>query len=566
MPNRSKSGCEQAWANAYAKLFGADRRAGPYYCGAGLRRFQRHDRLARAPSRQSEYPVRRHQRRSLQDPRWRSDLGEVPHLQLQAGHDPGRGPPVPCDRLRRHRGRRRVQKPGRRSALAPAQRGIERARFLRQPIRLSSGPERNHLSRDDGGRVSHGRRRAHLGRADGGHEGSPYRRDAGDGSEGPARPLRRHNRRRLSQPRQRRVLAQGQPRPDPRGGAGRLACVGRQHARGGPRGLEHRVRRHDQRPVQDDESRRLVDADRAVPARSIHQQPGRPSDATRHPVCRRARRRAEKRGWRADLAGHERRAGDIEYPDARHESPRSPTPVRGHERQRLVSFNRRRRHVDSCTADGKHITAVSALSEHMPTILLVRHGETDWNRSGRIMGIRPVPLNQNGLTQSARLALQLTALPAPVLYSSPVVRARQTADILASTLHVPVIEEPGLSEIGVGEWEGRHWNEFDGDPARVNFYRLPQEARPPGGETLGEVQQRAIAAVERARARMKAGTAVLVTHADVIRTIVAHYLETDIQTMRHMQIGHASVTALEIAGSSGTLLCLNSLPDLGWLQ
>jgi broad specificity phosphatase PhoE len=199
-------------------------------------------------------------------------------------------------------------------------------------------------------------------------------------------------------------------------------------------------------------------------------------------------------------------------------------------------------------------------------VLLVRHGETDWNRSGRIMGSRPVPLNQNGLTQAARLALQLTALPAPVLYSSPVVRARQTADILASALHVPAIEEPGLSEIGVGVWEGRYWNEFDGDPARVDFYRLPQEARPPGGETLGEVQQRAVAAVERARSRMTAGSPVFVSHADVIRTIVAHYLETDLQTMRHMQIGHASVTALAVKGSSGTLLCLNSLPDLGWLK
>lgn len=202
----------------------------------------------------------------------------------------------------------------------------------------------------------------------------------------------------------------------------------------------------------------------------------------------------------------------------------------------------------------------------MPTILLVRHGETDWNRSGRIMGIRPVPLNQNGLTQAARLALQLTALPSPALYSSTVVRARQTADILASTLLVPVIEEPGLIELGVGEWEGRYWNEFDGNPARVNFYRLPQEARPPGGETLGEVQQRAVAAVERTLSRMKAGSAIFVSHADIIRTIVAHYLETDLQTMRHVQIGHASVTALTIKGSSGTLLCLNSLPDLGWLR
>jgi len=201
----------------------------------------------------------------------------------------------------------------------------------------------------------------------------------------------------------------------------------------------------------------------------------------------------------------------------------------------------------------------------MPTtILLIRHSETDWNLSGRIMGTRPVPLNQNGLTQAARLALELTALKSPALYSSPVARARQTADILASTLRLSVVEEPGLSEIGVGEWEGRYWNEFEGDPARINYYRLPEEARPPGGETLGEVQRRAVASVQRASDRAESHPAILVTHADVVKAIVAHYLEAPLQTMRHMRIGHASVTALAITGSSGTLLCLNSLPDLGW--
>ncbi len=208
----------------------------------------------------------------------------------------------------------------------------------------------------------------------------------------------------------------------------------------------------------------------------------------------------------------------------------------------------------------------ATLERGIPTILLVRHGETDWNRSGRIMGIRPVPLNQNGLTQAARLALQLTALTAPALYSSPVLRARQTADILSSALHVPVAEESGLIEIGIGDWEGRYWNEVEGDPARVNFYQLTEEARPPGGETLGEVQRRAVASMERIIRHIHDKTAVLVTHADVIRTIVAHYLEADLQTTRHMQIGHASVTALKIDGASGILLCLNSLPDPGWLR
>lgn len=202
----------------------------------------------------------------------------------------------------------------------------------------------------------------------------------------------------------------------------------------------------------------------------------------------------------------------------------------------------------------------------MPIILLVRHGQTDWNVSGRIMGARPVPLNQTGVTQVARLALQLAIVKNPALYSSPIRRARQTADILAATLHVPVREEPDLREIGTGEWEGRYWHELEDDPIRVNFYRLVEEARPPGGETLGEVQRRAVAAVERLIQATGGNPIVAVTHADVIRTIVAHYLNTDLQTVRHMQIGHASVTALALNGSSARLLCLNSLPDLDWLN
>ena len=222
--------------------------------------------------------------------------------------------------------------------------------------------------------------------------------------------------------------------------------------------------------------------------------------------------------------------------------------------------------MDEDAAGCKADTAAGTLGDPMATILLVRHGETDWNRSGRVMGTRPVPLNQNGLTQAARLAIQLTALKTPMLYSSPVARARQTADILSSTLHVPVVEEPGLAEIGVGEWEGRYWNEFEGDPARVNYYRLPEEARPPGGETLGEARRRAVASVQRAVESAGSGPAILVTHADIVKAIVAHYLEAPLQTMRHMQIGHASVTAFAIDDSSATLLCLNAQPDLAWLR
>ncbi|MBM4121075.1 MAG: histidine phosphatase family protein [Nitrospira sp.] len=200
----------------------------------------------------------------------------------------------------------------------------------------------------------------------------------------------------------------------------------------------------------------------------------------------------------------------------------------------------------------------------MTTIVLVRHGETDWNRSGQIMGERPVPLNRQGEIQATRLASLLKRRPVGAIYSSPVARTVQTAEILAQTLHVPVRTDPGLTEIGVGQWEGRFWKDLADELVRQNFYRNPLEARPPGGETLREVQTRAVAAVERASADA-AGPLLVVSHADVVRAILAHYLRFDLQTVRQLRIDHASLTVFQLNGTTADLLCLNYPPDLNSL-
>jgi len=197
----------------------------------------------------------------------------------------------------------------------------------------------------------------------------------------------------------------------------------------------------------------------------------------------------------------------------------------------------------------------------MPTLYLVRHGETDWNRSGQIMGERPVPLNPHGVAQAQRLAESLKGRPIEALYSSPVARALQTADILSSAIHLPVTVDRGLTEVCVGQWEGRYWKELTDEIIRQNFYARPQEARPPGGETLHEVQSRAVAAVDRAGAGVRAGSLIFVSHADVLRAILAHYLRIDLQTARQMRIDHASLTALDINGTVTDLLFLNLTPD-----
>jgi broad specificity phosphatase PhoE len=217
----------------------------------------------------------------------------------------------------------------------------------------------------------------------------------------------------------------------------------------------------------------------------------------------------------------------------------------------------------------------------MATIFLVRHGETDWNRSGQIMGARPVPLNQTGEAQARGLAQFLkrrsTQHDGPLgpvqpvlrfppfaeepchLLSSPVHRALQTAHVLGHALGLTVQTEAGLSEIGVGAWEGRYWDDLGDDPSRRQYYSHPSEARPPGGETFHEVQSRAIAVVNRILEQRARGTFILVSHADVIRSIIAHSLDLQPRQTRAMRIDHTSLTGISLSPGPPALLFLNYL-------
>src|SRR2546427_11955423 len=98
----------------------------------------------------------------------------------------------------------------------------------------------------------------------------------------------------------------------------------------------------------------------------------------------------------------------------------------------------------------------------MSTLFLVRHGETDWNRSGQIMGKRPVPLNRRGVAQAQRFAESLQGRPIEALYSSPVARALETPEILSSALHLLVTVVGGFTYVGGGHWEGRYRKDLTG--------------------------------------------------------------------------------------------------------
>ena len=122
----------------------------------------------------------------------------------------------------------------------------------------------------------------------------------------------------------------------------------------------------------------------------------------------------------------------------------------------------------------------------MALVILVRHGQTDENVNGRISGQGPVPLNARGQEQARLAAEVLAPLGITHLISSPLVRARQTAEFLAERLQKSIEEIPDLHEVGNGDWEGKTFNEMRTHPVAHQVFNDPINATFPNGESLLE--------------------------------------------------------------------------------
>jgi broad specificity phosphatase PhoE len=152
------------------------------------------------------------------------------------------------------------------------------------------------------------------------------------------------------------------------------------------------------------------------------------------------------------------------------------------------------------------------------TILVARHGETEWNREGRWQGWADPPLNELGRAQARELAGRLRATPFDAVYASDLRRAHETAVILAASHDLPVGIDADLREIDVGAWSGLTRPEI--------AERFPDGKRP-DGETRDQHGVRVLAAVERI-ARAHPGERVLVVaHGGCVRALQRH-LDDDV--------------------------------------
>ena len=193
-------------------------------------------------------------------------------------------------------------------------------------------------------------------------------------------------------------------------------------------------------------------------------------------------------------------------------------------------------------------------------LLLVRHGLTDWNEEGRLLGRIDVGLNARGRAQARALARSLRDIPIARVVSSPQRRAQETALPVAEVLGLSVETEAGLDEVWLGRWQGKRLDELAGDP-HLERYRQDPTYECDVVEPARKVQRRMVEVVEHLRKGNPGGTVVVVSHGDPLRLVLAHYLSLDLAGYRSLSADNASVSVLRWGRGQPRLLRLNWTPS-----
>jgi len=199
------------------------------------------------------------------------------------------------------------------------------------------------------------------------------------------------------------------------------------------------------------------------------------------------------------------------------------------------------------------------------TFFLIRHascsglGRTLW---GRTPGIR---LNEKGEMQAQRLADRFKNVTLSAIYSSPLERALQTAEVLARTMKLDVKKSAAANEINFGEWTGKTFDELSRDDQWRLFNSHRSMTLVPGGESFLEVQNRIVKEIAELAVQHGKTRVAIVSHADVIRSAVAYFAATPIDLIERFEISPCSVSVVAVDADNATLLTLNNTNELSQL-
>jgi alpha-ribazole phosphatase len=198
-------------------------------------------------------------------------------------------------------------------------------------------------------------------------------------------------------------------------------------------------------------------------------------------------------------------------------------------------------------------------------VYLLRHGETTWNAERRFQGAQDSPLSARGRRQVHLLVEALRAVPVAAVYSSPLVRARETAQAVGTFHGVPPTGVEDLRELEMGAWENRLLDEIAvEDGTRMEAWRtMPHTVRMPGGESLADVQGRALSAFRELSTRHHAQAIVLVAHGGVNKTILLALLGAPLASYWRIRQSNACINLVEVDGANARVLVLNETAHLG---
>ncbi|MBN2469833.1 MAG: MSMEG_4193 family putative phosphomutase [Anaerolineae bacterium] len=184
----------------------------------------------------------------------------------------------------------------------------------------------------------------------------------------------------------------------------------------------------------------------------------------------------------------------------------------------------------------------------MTTVLLIRHAVNDWVKTGKLAGWEPgVHLNAEGRAQAAALGQRLADRPLRAIYASPLERTLETAQAVAEhhpALKVAIAE--GVGEVDFGEWQGRRIK----DLARRKMWHViqytPTRAYFPGGESMRAAQVRAVDTVEELAGRHRGQVIAVVSHSDIIKMVLAHYLGMPLDLFQRIVVSPASISVVQL--------------------
>ncbi|MCS7308972.1 MAG: histidine phosphatase family protein [Armatimonadetes bacterium] len=184
----------------------------------------------------------------------------------------------------------------------------------------------------------------------------------------------------------------------------------------------------------------------------------------------------------------------------------------------------------------------------MLRVLLVRHGETDWNLQMRFQGQTDVKLNARGIEQAEAIASRLRDEQLQAIYSSDLQRAMQTAHIIARYHGIPPIPDADLRELSYGVWEGMSREEILASEWAELFEKYRRDSlryRPPGAEYPEQILERSRRVLQRVVQTHREGTICLVGHGGSLRALLCVALSAPLESFRRIRLDNASLSAIE---------------------